>query len=87
MSPRLRSSERESHIEALLEPRQRAAEAARAGDLARAFEALPGELKMVVGLRHQEQCTFAEIAAILDVSEEHVEAAYARALRQLPALS
>lgn len=72
---------------AILEPRQRTPEAARAGELARAFDALPGELKMVVGLRYQEQCTFAEIAAILDVSEEHVQAAYARALRQLPALS
>lgn len=55
--------------------------------LARAFEALPGELKLVIGLRHQEQCTFAEIAAILDVSEEHVHAEYARALRQLRAPS
>lgn len=70
-----------------LELRQRAAEAARAGDLARAFETLPSELKMVIGLRYQEQCTFAEIAAILDVTEEHAKAAYKRALRQLPGLS
>jgi RNA polymerase sigma factor (sigma-70 family) len=87
MAPRLTRSSRESHIEALLEPRQRAASAAREGELARAFDALPGELKVVVGLRYQEQCTFAEIAAILDVSEEHVQAVYARALSQLPALS
>lgn len=87
MPPRLGRSSRESHIKALLQPRRRTAEAARAGELARAFEALPGELKVVVGLRYQEQCTFAEIAAILDVSEEHVQAVYARALCQLPALS
>ena len=86
MPPRLSDSSRDSHGVAVLGPAQRTAEAARAGDLARAFEALPGELQMVVGLRFQEQCTFAEIAAILDVSEEHVQAAYARALRQLPAL-
>ena len=85
--PRLRHSSREGHGVAILEPRQRSPEAARAGELARAFDALPGELKLVVGLRFQEQCTFAEIAAILDVSEEHVQAAYTRALGQLPALS
>lgn len=78
-------------------PRQRAGEEAslaqaqrgtaaeeRTRDLARAFEALPGELQMVVGLRYQEQCSFAEIAAILELSEEHVQAAYALAMRELP---
>ena len=86
MSPRLKNPAREGHA-VVLEPRRRAVEAERARELARAFDALPGELKMVVGLRYQEQCTFAEIAAILDVSEEHVHSAYVRALRQLPALS
>jgi hypothetical protein len=47
--------------------------------LALAFEALPRELKLVVGLHHQESCSFAEIAAILDSTEAHVEELYRRA--------
>jgi len=47
--------------------------------LARAFEALPRELKLVVGLHHQENCSFAEIAAILDSTEANVAELYRRA--------
>lgn len=71
----------------LLEPRRQATEEERRRALARAFEALPRELRMVIGLRYQERCSFAEIAAILDLTEERVQAAYALALGQLPGLS
>ena len=47
--------------------------------LASAFEALPRELKLVVGLHHQENCSFAEIAAILDSTEANVAELYRRA--------
>jgi DNA-directed RNA polymerase specialized sigma24 family protein len=47
--------------------------------LARAFDALPRELQLVVGLRHQERCTFAEIAAILSCSEQKVLELYQEA--------
>jgi pyruvate/2-oxoglutarate/acetoin dehydrogenase E1 component len=33
--------------------------------MVRAFDALSEELKLVVGLRYQEDCSFAEIAAVL----------------------
>jgi two-component system, cell cycle response regulator len=46
----------------------------RVDSVARAFEQLPEELRLVLGLRYQEDCSFAEIAAILDRSEEHVQA-------------
>jgi RNA polymerase sigma factor (sigma-70 family) len=51
--------------------------------LARAFDALPEELQLVVGLRCQESCTFAEIAAILDCSEERVLELYQQARAHL----
>jgi two-component system, cell cycle response regulator len=41
--------------------------------IARAFDALPDELQLILGLRYQESCSFAEIAAILDISVEQVE--------------
>jgi diguanylate cyclase (GGDEF)-like protein len=47
--------------------------------LARAFRELPEELQLVVGLRLQENCSFAEIASILDSSEERVRALYEQA--------
>jgi two-component system, cell cycle response regulator len=47
--------------------------------LARAFEALPQELQLVVGLRCQEDCTFAEIAEILGCSERQVSELYQQA--------
>jgi diguanylate cyclase (GGDEF)-like protein len=47
--------------------------------LARAFDALPRQLQLVVGLRHQESCTFAEIAAILSCSEQAVLELYEEA--------
>jgi len=47
--------------------------------MARAFEALPRELKLVVGLHHQESCTFAEIAAILESTEANVTELYRQA--------
>jgi two-component system cell cycle response regulator len=47
--------------------------------MARAFEALPRELKLVVGLHHQESCSFAEIAAILESTEARVEQLYRQA--------
>ncbi|MEY2931279.1 MAG: hypothetical protein RL033_2028, partial [Pseudomonadota bacterium] len=47
--------------------------------LARAFDALPRQLQLVVGLRHQESCTFAEIAAILSCSEQSVLELYQEA--------
>jgi len=51
--------------------------------MARAFDALSEELKLVVGLRYQEDCSFAEIAAVLDTTEEHVQELYERARAQL----
>jgi two-component system, cell cycle response regulator len=45
----------------------------RVENIARAFDALPEELKLVLGLRYQENCSVAEIAAILDRSEEQVQ--------------
>jgi DNA-directed RNA polymerase specialized sigma24 family protein len=60
-----------------------AASTQRLDNLARAFEALPDELQMVVGLRYEERCSFAEIAAILRISEARAEAAHALAMRTL----
>lgn len=51
--------------------------------LARAFDALPEELQLVVGLRCQESCTFAEIAAILGCSEQRVLELYQQARARL----
>ncbi len=51
--------------------------------LALAFEALPQELQLVVGLRCQESCTFAEIAAILSCPEQRVQELYREARRRL----
>jgi diguanylate cyclase (GGDEF)-like protein len=51
--------------------------------MARAFEELPEELQLVVGLHLQENCSFAEIATILDSTEEQVCALYERARAQL----
>ena len=47
--------------------------------LASAFEALPEELQLVVGLRLQEGCTFAEIAAVLNCSEQRALQLYQEA--------
>jgi DNA-directed RNA polymerase specialized sigma24 family protein len=47
--------------------------------LALAFQALPEELQLVVGLRCQENCTFAEIAAILGCSEQRAQELYQQA--------
>jgi two-component system, cell cycle response regulator len=47
--------------------------------LAHAFAALPQQLQLVVGLRCQESCTFAEIAAILSCSEQQVLELYQQA--------
>lgn len=52
---------------------------------ARAFEALDEELKLVVGLHYQECCSFAEIAAVLDVSEQWVSDRFRVAMEQLNA--
>jgi RNA polymerase sigma factor (sigma-70 family) len=51
--------------------------------MARAFEELPEELQLVVGLHFQENCSFAEIASILDSSEERVRALYEQARAML----
>ena len=51
--------------------------------LARAFDALPEELQLVVGLRCQENCTFAEIAAVLGCSEQRVLELYQEARARL----
>jgi diguanylate cyclase (GGDEF)-like protein len=51
--------------------------------MARAFEQLPEELQLVVGLYLQEKCSFAEIATILDCTEERVCALYEQARAQL----
>ncbi len=53
--------------------------------LARAFESLPENLRLVVGLHYQEKCSFAEIAAITDMSEERVHELFATALGMLRA--
>lgn len=47
--------------------------------LARAFDDLPRELQLVVGLRCQENCSFAEIAAILGCGEQRVLELYREA--------
>ena len=52
-------------------------------ELALAFDALPGPLRAIVGLRFQENCGFAEIAAILELPEAEVRDLYARALTKL----
>jgi len=51
--------------------------------MARAFEELSAELQLVVGLHFQENCSFAEIATILDSTEEQVRALYEQARTQL----
>jgi two-component system cell cycle response regulator len=51
--------------------------------MARAFEALPEELQLVLGLRHQEDCSFAEIAAVLDITEQRAQELYDQAHVQL----
>lgn len=51
--------------------------------IARAFEELSEELQLVVGLYLQENCSFAEIATILDSTEEQVCALYEQARAQL----
>jgi two-component system, cell cycle response regulator len=51
--------------------------------MARAFEALPRELRLVVGLHHQENCSFAEIAAILESTEANVAELYRQARIQM----
>jgi two-component system, cell cycle response regulator len=51
--------------------------------MARAFEALSDELKLVIGLRYQEDCSFAEIAAVLDTTEQHAQELYEQARLQL----
>jgi diguanylate cyclase (GGDEF)-like protein len=51
--------------------------------MARAFDALSEELKLVIGLRYQEDCSFAEIAAVLGISEAHVQQLYEQARGQL----
>lgn len=51
--------------------------------LARAFEALPEHLRLIVGLHYQEKCSFAEIAAITDMTEERVQELFATALGML----
>jgi two-component system cell cycle response regulator len=48
-----------------------------------AFDQLPEELKLVVGLRYQEDCSFAEIAAILDSTEQRVQELYEQARLRL----
>jgi diguanylate cyclase (GGDEF)-like protein len=51
--------------------------------MARAFEELSPELQLVVGLHFQENCSFAEIATILDSTEERVCALYEQARAEL----
>lgn len=51
--------------------------------MARAFEELSPELQLVVGLHFQENCSFAEIATILDSTEAQVRALYEEARVQL----
>jgi len=51
--------------------------------MAQAFEGLPEELKLIVGLRYQESCSFAEIAAVIDSTEERVQQLYEQARSQL----
>jgi diguanylate cyclase (GGDEF)-like protein len=51
--------------------------------MARAFEELSEQLQLVVGLYLQENCSFAEIATILDSTEEQVVALYEQARAQL----
>jgi two-component system, cell cycle response regulator len=51
--------------------------------LARAFDALPEPLRIVVGLHFQERCSFAEIAAITDTSEDRVHEMFQAALSKL----
>jgi diguanylate cyclase (GGDEF)-like protein len=51
--------------------------------MARAFEDLSEELQLVVGLYLQENCSFAEIATILDSTEEQVCVLYEQARAQL----
>ncbi|MEO8183389.1 MAG: diguanylate cyclase [Deltaproteobacteria bacterium] len=51
--------------------------------MARAFDALSEQLQLVVGLRYQEDCSFAEIAAVLGITEQHVQQLYEQARVQL----
>ena len=51
--------------------------------MARAFAELSAELQLVVGLHFQENCSFAEIATILDSTEEQVRALYEQARTEL----
>lgn len=51
--------------------------------MARAFDQLSEELQLVLGLHLQENCSFAEIAAILDSTEERVRALYEQARAEL----
>lgn len=53
--------------------------------LARAFESLPPDLRTIVGLHFQEQCSFAEIAAIVDVSELQAREMFQSAMSRLRA--
>jgi diguanylate cyclase (GGDEF)-like protein len=52
---------------------------------ARAFEQLDEELKLVVGLRYQEDCSVAEIAAVLNASEDWVTERLLQAMQVLAA--
>jgi len=51
--------------------------------MARAFDALSRELQLVIGLRYQEECSFAEIAAVLGITEQHAQLLYEQARVQL----
>lgn len=53
--------------------------------LARAFDSLPESLRLIVGLHYQERCSFAEIAAITDMSEARVQEQFETALGLLRA--
>ena len=48
-----------------------------------ALASLPAEYRQVIELRHQENCSFAEIAAALGKSENAVSKLWARAVREL----
>lgn len=50
---------------------------------ARAFDALSRELQLVIGLRYQEDCSLAEIAAVLGTTEQRVQALYEQARTEL----
>lgn len=51
--------------------------------LAHAFDILPVELRTIVGLHYQERCSFAEIAAILDISEAQARELFQAAMARL----